>query len=71
MKLKRKLCVFGGKETIDIEFNDHRIEQVHKYKYLGCIIRAIHRANSDIFLMNYEYLCNNARKALFALKKKA
>ena len=68
--IKTKIMCFGSKDTIDIDFNGFRIEQVQIYKYLGCIIRSVHKPSSDIFLLDYDYLCDNARKALFAIKRK-
>ena len=35
-----------------------------EYKYLGVIIRAIQQASQDIFLCIYQYLCDQARKAI-------
>ena len=69
-ELKTKIMCFGSKDPIHIEFNGSVIEHVDKYKYVGCIIQCVHNVNSDIFGLNYEYLCNNARKALFAAKSK-
>ena len=69
-ELKTKIMCFGSDEKIDIEFNGSKIEQVSKYKYVGCIIQSINSVKSDVFVMNYEYLCDKARKALFAAKAK-
>ena len=69
-ELKTKIMCFGSNETIDIEFNGCKIEQVMKYKYVGCIIQSINSVRSDVFVLNYEYLCDKARKALFAAKSK-
>ena len=68
--IKTKIMIFGSKEKISIKFNDILIEQVDKYKYVGCIIRSILKYNSDPFLYNYTYLCDQARKALYSVKQK-
>ena len=69
-ELKTKLMVFGCKQKYKLFFKGSLIEQVVKYKFLGTIFKAVHRANSDPFSLNYEYLCDKARKSLFAIKHK-
>ena len=69
-ELKTKIMVFGSKEKIELKFNGSDIEHVEKYKFLGVIITATHRINSDPFKLNYTYLCDQARKSLFAIKQK-
>ena len=69
-ELKTKIMCFGCNDPIDIKFNGHRIEQVEKYKYVGCIINRIKNVKSDVFSLNYDYLCDKARKAFFAAKSK-
>ena len=63
-ELKTKVMCFGCDEKIDIEFNGNKIEQVNKYKYVGCIIQSVTCAKSDVFVMNYDFLRDKARKAL-------
>ena len=60
---------FGG-GTISLFFNGKQIEQVDRYKYLGTIIRSVKMANQDIFIANYAYLCDQARKAIFGAQRK-
>ena len=69
-ELKTKLMVFGCRDKYEIVFNGGIIKQVDKYKFLGVIFRSTDRINSDPFSLNYEYLCDKARKSLFAIKSK-
>ena len=64
--IKTKIMKFGTAEKIDIIFNDAPLEQVQQYKYVGCVIRSISKSNADPFLIHYDYLHDQARKALFA-----
>ena len=44
----------------------------HSYiynKYLGVIIRDIQQASQDSFLCNYQYLCDQIRKAIFCAQR--
>ena len=67
--IKTKIMVFGSNDRITLSFNENIIDQVDKYKYVGCIIKAVKKSNSDPFQLNYSYLCNQARKAIFSVKK--
>ena len=69
-QIKTKLMVFGSNEEISLEFNDSVIQQVDRYKYVGFVIKSINRADGDPFKCNYSYLCDQARKALFGIKRK-
>ena len=69
-QLKTKLMVFGCRQKYNLYFNNSLIKQVDKYKFLGVIFRATDRISSDPFSLNYDYLCDKARKSLFAIKSK-
>ena len=69
-ELKTKIMCFGSKDKIEIKFNGYLIEHAVKYKYVGVIVQSVHCAKSDVFSLNYDYLCDKARKALFAAKGK-
>ena len=66
-EVKTKCMVFGKIEKVEVYFNKQLIEQVQKYKYLGNIVKSIARINSCIFDSNTEYLCDKARKAIYAM----
>ena len=69
-ELKTKMMVFGCGKKGDVSFNGKVLEWVEKYKYLGNIISSIKRVNGDVFKENAEYLCDKARKAIFAFYRK-
>ena len=48
---------------------DGRHEEVSTYKYLGNVIYKIQNPGQDIFKENYSHLSNQAKKAMFGLKK--
>ena len=64
--LKTKVMIFGRQLDVNLTYKGNIIEQVGHYKYLGNTIRSIQRYG-DIFVNNYEYLCDKARKATFGL----
>ena len=66
---KTKLMQFGKRKNLEVYFNGSKIDEVLEYKYLGVIIGAIRQANQDIFLRNYQYLCDQARKAIFCAQR--
>ena len=66
-ELKTKVMVFGGNTKPDIVFNGKLIKIVDKYKYLGIIISSISKINGDIFKLNYDFLIDKARRAMFAM----
>ena len=68
--IKTKVMVFGSSCEINVEFNGHVIEQVNEYKYLGCIFNSIQKAGADNFRNNYGHLCDQARKAIFSVKRR-
>ena len=68
--LKTKIMVFGSSEKLELQFNGIIIEHVNEYKYLGNVIRSIKQSSSDPFLLNYDYLCSQGRKAIFLAKQK-
>ena len=70
MALKTKITVFGSQEEVVLEFNGSQIDQVNEYKYLGNVIRSTQKSNADPFALNYSYLCDQARKALFSAKQR-
>ena len=65
--LKTKLVIFGKQMDFKLTYKQNVKEHVDHYKYLGNIIRSIQRPHGDIFVNNYEYLCDKARKAIFGL----
>ena len=67
---KTKVMCFGKPLNPDVHFNGKLIKQVDTYKYLGNIIRSVHRCNQDTFAENYQYLSDQARKAIFSLYRK-
>ena len=67
-EVKTKCMVFGTKEIPTLTFNGVRIELVNSYKYLGNMISPIQRPLADIFSLNHDYLCNQARKAVFSMR---
>ena len=69
-ELKTKLMVFGNGDRGDVTFNGNLLKWVDKYKYLGNIINSIKNINGDIFKENSSYLCDKARKAIFAFFRK-
>ena len=69
-ELKTKVMVFGSNDKYEISFNGSLIKQVDKYKFLGVIFQTVHKAECDPFVLNYDYLCDKARKSLFAIKHK-
>ena len=67
---KTKVMCFGKPLDPDLYFNGKPIKQVATYKYLGNIIRSVNRCNQDVFAENYQYLSDQARKAIFSLHRK-
>ena len=66
---KTKCMVFGTRDEPDLFFNNIKIKVVDEYKYLGNMFSPSIRSNGDIFSTNYDYLCTQARRAVFALKR--
>ena len=67
---KSKVMCFGKQTELNVYFNDKKIEQVSRYKYLGNIVKCISTQQQDIFGENYQYLCDQARKASFGIRRK-
>ena len=70
-ELKTKLIAFGCKDNIRVLFNGQQIGITSQYKYLGNIINTTQTSRGDVFRDNYEYLCSQARKAIFGLPPRA
>ena len=66
-EIKTKCMGFGKIKKVTVKFNGKIIEQVDRYKCLGNILSHINRCNADPFKHNAEYLCDRARKALYAM----
>ena len=62
------MIAFGCKNNIRVLFNGQQIETISQYKYLGNIISTTQTSRGDVFRGNYDYLCSQARKAIFGLK---
>ena len=67
---KSKVICFRKQPSFCVDFNHKEIEQVDRYKYFGNTIRRVDRHQQDIFADNYEYLCEQARKAIPCIKRK-
>ena len=67
---KTKVMCFGKPLNPNVYINGKSIKLVETYKYLGNIIRSVHKCNQDIFADNYQYLSDQARKAIFSLQRK-
>ena len=62
---------FGNKSDCKLSFDNQEITQVEHYKYVGNIIKPVEDLYGDIYGDNYNFLCDKAKKAIFAMKKKA
>ena len=60
-EIKSKAMCFGKQTRFSVSFNNKEIEQVHRYKYLGNIVRRVDRLQQDIFADNYQYLSDQAQ----------
>ena len=68
---KTKVMVCGSaSRDIVVKFNDKVLDVVDQYKYLGNLMNSVKRGNQDVFGANYQYLCNKARQAVFAMFKR-
>ena len=67
---KSEVMCFAKQNELNLYFNDKKIEQVSRYKYLGNIVKCISTKQQDIFSENYQYLCDQARKASFGVCRK-
>ena len=68
--MKTKFMCFGKKSDCKLSFDNKEITQVEHYKYVGNIIKPFQALHGDIFGDNYNFLCDKAKKAIFAMKKK-
>ena len=70
-EMKTKVMVYGpANRNVVFKFNGKTLDIVDQYKYLGNITKSIKTWNGDMFGANYQYLCNKARQAIFALFKR-
>ena len=70
-EVKTKVMVYGpANRNVVFKFNGKTLDIVDQYKYLGNITKIIKTWNGDMFGANYQYLCNKARQAFFALFKR-
>ena len=67
---KTKVLCFGKQIEPKVYFNKKLIENTDHYKYLGNVVRSVHKSNQDIFANNFKYLCDQSRKALFSIRRK-
>ena len=69
-EIETRVMCFVKPLNPDLHFNGKLIKQVDFNKYLGNIIRSVHRCNQDIFAENYQYLSDQVSKAIFSLYRK-
>ena len=70
-KMKTRVMICGSStDNAKIKFNNKVLDVVDQYEYLGNIIKRTKRSNGDIFGENYQYLCNRAKQAIFAIYKR-
>ena len=67
---KTKAIQFGKKNNMELFFNKKKTIEVHKYKYLGNVIKSTQFTNEDVFQNNYQYLCDIARTGIFNSQRK-
>ena len=60
--------VFRKPEISKLRFNSVDIAEVNDYKYLGNVISPTRFPGQDPFKNTYQFLCDQARKATFAMK---
>ena len=63
------MCI-GSNHSPSLFFNEKKIEAVESYKYLGALLSQHATIKGDLFSKDYDYLCTQAHKAMFALNKK-
>ena len=68
--MKTKFMCFGKKSDCKLFFDNQEITQAEQYKYVGNIIKPVHASHGNIFGDNYNFLCDKAQKAIFAMKKR-
>ena len=55
---KTKVISFRQPLKPELYFNGKLIEETNHYKYLGNILRSVQRSNQDLFMANYQYICD-------------
>ena len=55
---------------IDLKLNDRPLDVVQSYNCLGNVINPIGNFNGNVFKHHPEYLCKQARKAIFNILNK-
>ena len=70
MRPKQKLwSVVQPAEILLLSSTIKFLDAVDQYKYLGNLMNSGKRGNQDVFGANYQYLCNKAIQAVFAMFK--
>ena len=68
---KTKVMVYGSaSRDVVVKFNNKVLNVVDQYKYLGNVMKSVKTCKEDVFGENFQYLCNKARKAIFAMFKR-
>ena len=68
---KTKVMVYGSaSRDVVVKFNDKVLNVVDQYKYLGNVMKSVKTCKQDVFGENFQYLCNKARKVIFAMFKR-
>ena len=70
MGWKLNSCALAKKYDCKLSFDNQEITQVEHYKYDWNIIKPVQALHGNIFGDNYNFLCDKAKKAIFAIKKK-
>ena len=68
--MKTKFMCFGKKSGCKFFFDNQEITQAEHYKYAGNTIKPVHASHGGIFGDNYNFMCDKAQKAVFAIKKR-
>ena len=68
--IKTKVMAFGNVPQFIVRFNGRLIERVEFYKYLGNVFSEIKKSNGDVFSLNYDFLCDKGRSAMFSILKR-
>ena len=68
---KSKVLCFDKQTELNVYFNDKKIEQVSRYKYLGNIVKCISTQQQDIFGENYTCVIKPGKRHLVYAGKRA
>ena len=68
--IKTKFMTFGKTIEAKLTFNNTIIEKVNAYKALGIIVNPTSSYMGNIFRSHPDYLCQQARKAIFGIYKR-